>query len=505
MQTKWSNWPREITEYLQKWILDLRSPAFLLTNRDGRIVGKGGDLARYGLENVTEGESVMHQAYFLEGLLPLEGSNFVLSQVETADGTFADIHLFHIREDDCIVLLDCSQEVAKRAEIEQALRQAEERLRQAEKMEALGRLAGGIAHDFNNLLTVILGYAQVLSESLTEEKTLAAAREIVQAANRSAIMTRQLLGFGRRQLRRVQTLDLNAIISQLQDPLRRLIGEDIDFTVNLGASPGFVEADRGQIEQVLVNLVVNARDAMPRGGSLRIGTGNVRVDSPYGEGHGIPYGSYVSLTVIDTGCGMDAETKARAFEPFFTSKESGHGTGLGLSIVYGIVTQSGGEIILTSEVGLGTHFEILLPAVDLAPSSAHDTSQESPAPGTETILVVEDEEAVRKLLCSILRRLGYSVLESSDAFTALELSRLHPASIDLLVTDLVMPQMNGPDLAARILAAQPAARVLYVSGYAKESFAKRGIELLGNALLTKPFTPTLLARRVREVLDSPRI
>jgi CheY-like chemotaxis protein len=257
------------------------------------------------------------------------------------------------------------------------------------------------------------------------------------------------------------------------------------------------------MDQVLVNLAVNARDAMPRGGRLTIRTANVHVDRPYAEGRTITYGSYVSLSVADNGCGMDAETRVRAFEPFFTSKELGRGTGLGLSIVYGIVTQSGGEIFLESEVGHGTRCEILLPAVDGRPAAALESSGESPATGTETILVVEDEDAVRKLLCSILTRLGYSVVECPGASTALDLSRLHGTSIDLLVTDLVMPEMNGLDLAERILTAHPETRVLYVSGYAGESFAKRGIALSSDAVLPKPFTPGLLASKVRDALDRP--
>jgi two-component system cell cycle sensor histidine kinase/response regulator CckA len=502
-RAKSRSWPPEVAEYLQDWILEPRSPAFLVSDPEGKVAAKGGDLSRYGLDNLREGDDVTEQAYFLEGYLPLDSPISLLSQVETASGRFADIHLFQIPDGDCIVLLDCSQEVAERAHIEQALRQTEEHLRQAEKMEALGRLAGGVAHDFNNLLTVILGYGQLLSDSLTDEKLRSAAREIVKAANRAASMTRQLLSFSRRQPRHVEILDLNDVVCQFQDPLRRLIGEDIELTVDLAPSLGFVEADRGQIEQVLINLTVNARDAMPKGGPLKIRTANVRIDAPGVKSRTIPFGPYVSMSVSDQGCGMDAETRARAFEPFFTSKESGRGTGFGLSIVYGIVIQSGGEIILNSEVGQGTDIEILLPAVDRTPAATHATSEDAPARGTGTVLVVEDDGAVRKLLCSILTQLGYSVLETADASTALELSRCHPARIDLLVTDIVMPQRNGPDLAADIVAAHPETRVLYVSGYAEESLVLRGIALSGNAVLTKPFTPGLLANRVREALNGP--
>jgi CheY-like chemotaxis protein len=360
-----------------------------------------------------------------------------------------------------------------------------------------------VAHDFNNLLTVILGYGHVLMERLTEPDSRSAATEIVQAANRAATMTRQLLSFSRRQTRSVEVIDVNAVISQLREPLSRLIGEDIHFTAELDPSLGCVEADRGQLEQVLVNLVANARDAMPKGGPLRILTSNVRVEGPYRKDHPIPYGSYISISVIDKGCGMDADTKARAFEPFYTSKEPGRGTGLGLAIVYGIVTQSGGEIVIESEVGQGTRIEVLLRAVDQPPSTVHGPSEDFLPRGTETILVVEDDATVRKLLCSILRQLGYIVFDSAEASAALEWCAQHSAGIDLLVTDLVLPQMNGPDLATRIVAAHPGVRVLFVSGYANESFAQRGITLPANAVLTKPFTPSLLANRVRAVLNGP--
>jgi signal transduction histidine kinase len=501
-RARWSSWPREVAEYLQNWILEHRAPAFLIA-RAGLVVSKGGELARYGLADVREGDPVTGHAYFLEGLLPLDGARSVLTRVETSGGTFADIHLFPVRDGDCVVLLDGSREVIELAETEQALRQAEEHLRQAEKMEALGRLAGGVAHDFNNLLTVILGYAHVLAEKITQEPLQGAARQIIQSANRAAAMTRQLLSFSRRQPRHVETLDLNAVISQLQDPLRRLIGEDIDFIVDLEPALACVEADRGQIEQVLINLAVNARDAMPKGGNLRICTANARIDASSAEGHSLPYGDYARVSVSDDGCGMDAETRARAFEPFFTSKGPGRGTGLGLSIVYGIVIQSGGEILLESEPGHGTHFDIFLPAVNRAPSQASGCLSESPTRGAETILVVEDEDAVRQLLCSILTGLGYSVLESADATAALELSKRHSSVIDLLVTDLVMPQMNGLDLAGRIVTEHPETKVLFVSGYAGESFGNRGITVTGSHLLSKPFTPGLLARRVREALDRP--
>jgi signal transduction histidine kinase/ActR/RegA family two-component response regulator len=484
-------------------MLEFRSPAFVVTNREGRVVDKGGDLSRYGLEDLRAGEGAAERAYFFEGLLPLDGASSVLSRVETLAGAFADIYLFPVEDGDCALLLDASAEVAERAQIEQALRATQEHLRQAEKMEALGQLAGGIAHDLNNLLTVILGYSEMLSGMLTVDRARSAAREITQAAERAAALTKHLLSFSRRQIRRLETLDLNTVVSELQPMLRRLIGEDIVLTAILDSPLASVEADRGQIEQILVNLAANARDAMPRGGRLVIRTRNVFVDEAYIARHvgtRLRHGSHVSLSVGDSGCGMDAETRARVFEPFFTSKEPGRGTGLGLSIVYGIVTQSGGEIVLTSEVGKGSQFEILLPAVDKAPAAKCAAADQRPARGTETVLVVDDDAAVRNLIREVLTELGYFVLESAEPSAAVALCERYSAGIDLLVTDFIMPQMNGRELAARVVAAHPETRVLYVSGYAKDSFAKRGIELPGGVFLDKPFTPKLLADRVREAL-----
>ena len=498
--------PHEVTEYLQKWILELRSPAFFFTDPAGRVISRGGDLSRYGLRKLRKGDLASEKAYFLEGLLPLDSRNSMLSRVETCGGAFADVHLFPATDADCTLLLDATEEVAERAGVEQVLRQTEEHLRQAEKMESLGRLAGGIAHDFNNLLTVILGYGNLLANSLPDERTRSQAQEIVQVANRAAAMTQQLLSFGRRQARKIEVLDLNAIIAGLEGAFRRLIEEDIVLTVNLQPCLPFIEADRGQMEQVLVNLVVNARDAMPNGGALEIRTANVEVDEAYTINHvGTPlhHGPHASLSVSDSGCGMDAETKARAFEPFFTSKRSNQGTGLGLSIVYGIVAQSGGEIILTSELEKGTRFEILLPAVERVPSAAGAETDRSPARGSETVLVVEDEAAVRKMISQVLTQLGYTVLEATDALNALEMCEQYPAKINLLVTDLIMPQMNGRELAARIAVNHPETHVLYVSGYTKESFDVRGIAMREGVFLMKPFTPGRLAERVREALCQP--
>ena len=499
-----SKWPREVVEYLQKWVVSMRSPGFLITDPQVRLVSTGGDLARFGLGDLCRGESPLGQAYFLEGLLPIDGSLSVLFRVETAAGVFADIHLFRATEGDCVLLLDATSEVAQRAQIEQALRQTEEQLRQSEKMQALGRLVGGVAHDFNNLLTIILGYSHALMDAPLDNKYHNAACGIKGAAERAAQMTGHLLSFSRRQTRDGEVLDLNALISRLHPLLRRLIREDIVFNVRGDSALACVKADSGQIEQVLMNLVTNARDAMPRGGVLEVSTANVEIDEEYLSAHPqtqLRPGPHVQLSVQDTGRGMDAETMARAFEPFFTSKEAGQGTGLGLAIVYGIVYQSNGDIILTSRVGRGTSVEVLLPAVERLPSPGRGGGEERIARGSETILLVEDEDSVRQLVREFLTELGYNVLDSAEPEAALALCDRHRGRIDLLMTDFIMPKMNGSELAERIAATHPEAHVLYMSGYAPESPYNRGLDLNNCVFLSKPFTPGTLADRVRQALS----
>lgn len=496
-------WPRAVVEYLQKWVLSTRSPAFLVTDSQVRLVSSGGDLAHFGLGDLLRGESPLTQAYFLEGLLPIDGSPAVLCQVETISGTFADIHLFPIPEGDCILLLDSSNEVTERSQIEEALRETEEQLRQSEKMEALGRLVGGVAHDFNNILTVILGYSHVLIDSPIETKYRTAAIEIKGAAEKAAQMTQHLLSFSRRQARRLEVLDLNALISRLQSLLRRLIREDIVLNIKSEPVLPFVEADAGQMEQVLMNLVTNARDAMPEGGVLEVGTAKFEVDDDYFSSHPnsrLRTGPHVQLWVQDTGSGMNAETIARAFEPYFTSKAPGRGTGLGLAIVYGVICQSCGDIVLTSRVGAGTRVEILLPAVEKPPAEVEGPEDDRLQRGSETVLLVEDERAVLQLVREFLTGLGYTVLESAEPEAALALSSRHRGRIDLLMTDFIMPQMNGGELAARVLAIHPETQVLYMSGYAQESHLRQHADLKQCLFLSKPFTPRLLADRVREAL-----
>jgi nitrogen-specific signal transduction histidine kinase/CheY-like chemotaxis protein len=381
----------------------------------------------------------------------------------------------------------------------------EQQLRQAQKMEAVGRLAGGVAHDFNNLLTIISGYSELLLEHPGEVEPLRGyVNEIRNASGRAASLTRQLLAFSRQQVLAPRVLDLNAVVANVEKMLKRLIGEDIDLVTVLGESLWPVKADPGQLEQVLLNLAVNARDAMPKGGMLTIETANVEMDKSYAQRHfPLSPGPYVLLAFSDTGIGMDAETQARLFEPFFTTKEMGKGTGLGLATVYGIVKQSGGYIWVYSKVGKGTTFKIYLPRSDEVAESEPRRNGVKAQSGTETLLLVEDEEAVRALVRSALKEKGYRVLEASGGEEALKLSEQYGGPIDLLVTDVVMPQMSGPELADRLANSHPQIKVLYISGYTDYAGLHHGALDLGAAFLQKPFSPEALARKVREVLGGP--
>jgi PAS domain S-box-containing protein len=386
--------------------------------------------------------------------------------------------------------------------------QLEEQLRQSQKLEAVGQLAGGVAHDFNNLLTVITGYSDLTLRRLDNKSPFRSSlEEIKKAGERAASLTRQLLAFSRKQVLQPKVLKLNAIVADIDKMLRRLIGEDIDALTLLEPSLGQVKADPGQIEQVILNLAVNARDAMPQGGKLTIETANVYLDDQYARGHTtIQPGRYVMLSVSDTGCGIDAETQARMFEPFFTTKEQGKGTGLGLSTVYGIVKQSGGHLWVYSEVGKGTTFKIYLPRVDevIESDEARDTLAELPQ-GRETVLLTEDEEQVRQMIRMILEMSGYCVLEASDGEEALAIYKQHEGEIDLVMTDVVMPQMSGRELAQSLEVLHPGIKVLYMSGYTDDAIVRHGLLDQEIAFLQKPFTPDVLIRKVREVLDVPHV
>lgn len=392
-------------------------------------------------------------------------------------------------------------EVARRRRAEESLRECEERFRQSQKMESVGRLAAGVAHDFNNLLVVILGNSDFLLEKLESDDSISLrVKEIRKAGQWAAALTRQLLAFSRKRILNPEVIELDRVVADMNRILKRLIGEDVDLLTALQAPEGRIEADPGQIEQAIMNLVINARDAMPSGGKLTIETRNVSLDEGYTSTHpGARPGHYVMLSVSDTGCGMDEETKRKVFEPFFTTKEPGQGTGLGLSTVYGIVKQAGGNIWVYSEVGKGSTFTIYLPRVMQMEEMA--LSQREAARGTETILVVEDEQMVREIIIEILATHGYGVIEARTGAEAFQASERHEGEIDLLITDVVMPGMSGREVAEKFLQASQQTRVLYISGYTESTIVHRGVLTSGTPFLQKPFTADALLRKVRKVLD----
>jgi signal transduction histidine kinase/CheY-like chemotaxis protein len=377
---------------------------------------------------------------------------------------------------------------------------------QSQKLEGIGQLAGGIAHDFNNLLTAISGYSDLLWDALPQDQSIRSdLQEIQKAVTRASDLTRQLLAFARKQIIEPRILNVNDLIGDMDKLLRRVIGEDIDLVSCLEPNLGCVKADPSQIQQVILNLAINARDAMPNGGKLTLETRNIRLDTAYALGHqSVVEGLYVLLAVSDTGVGMPADVQAHAFEPFFTTKVQGKGTGLGLATCYGIVKQHGGNIWLYSEIGQGTTFKIYLPYVDqpAAKAPAQSASQALPA-GTETVLVVEDEPAVRALITRVLRAQGYRVLEAGNGVEAIRVAEAcAPAEIDLLLTDLVMPQLGGQAAAAQISVRHSIMKVLFISGYTDSAIVHHGRLGEGVAFLHKPFTPVALTRKVREVLDA---
>jgi nitrogen-specific signal transduction histidine kinase/CheY-like chemotaxis protein len=385
-------------------------------------------------------------------------------------------------------------------------KQLTEQLLQSQKLEAVGRLAGGIAHDFNNFLTAIIGYADLsLRRMLPDDPLRRNLSEIKRASDRAASLTRQLLAFSRKQVMQPKVIDLNSVITEIEKMLRRMIGEDVELRTVLQSELGSVKADPGQIEQVIMNLALNARDAMPTGGKLTIETADTYLDEAYARQHVmVEPGSYVMLAVSDTGTGMDALTREHIFEPFFTTKEVGKGTGLGLSTVYGIVKQSGGNIWVYSEIGSGTAFKIYLPRV---PDNAEEykrlpTLRDLPT-GTETILIVEDEEMVRKLARSVLETSGYKVIEAACGADARVIGERNDEEIHLLLTDVVMPELSGREVANLLLTRHPEMRILYMSGYADDAIIRHGVLDEGTNFIQKPFSPHALALKVREVLDAP--
>ncbi|HLK69968.1 MAG TPA: PAS domain S-box protein [Bryobacteraceae bacterium] len=381
----------------------------------------------------------------------------------------------------------------------------EEQLLHAQKMEAVGRLAGGVAHDFNNMLTVISGYNRMILDELSPLDPLRGnAEEILKAADRAAALTNQLLTFSRRQIMRPSVLNVNAALNGTQKMLRRLIGEDVQLELKPAREVGNIRADPGHIEQAIVNLAVNARDAMPNGGRITIETADVNLDESYARTHaGVQPGDFVMIAVSDTGHGMDAETRRRIFEPFFTTKERGKGTGLGLATVYGMVKQSGGDIWVYSELGKGSTFKLYFPRVaDSIPESGGREVDQNKAVGNETILLVEDEDAVRDLTHKMLRHLGYTVLPAPGGAEAIEISRSYSGKIALLVTDVVMPNMSGRQLADVLTAARPGIKVLYLSGYTENTVVHHGVLEPGVDFLPKPFSREVLGHKIREILSA---
>jgi two-component system cell cycle sensor histidine kinase/response regulator CckA len=404
-----------------------------------------------------------------------------LSSIETEEGSFA-----------IAFVSDISQR-----------KLLEEQLLHAQKMEAVGRLAGGVAHDFNNMLTVISGYNRMILDELSPLDPLRGdAEEILKAADRAAALTNQLLAFSRRQIMRPCILNVNDALASTQKMLRRLIGEDIELDLKPAREIGNIRADPAHIEQAIVNLAVNARDAMPTGGRITIESANVRLDRTYTRTHsGVQPGEFVMIAVSDTGHGMDAETRRRIFEPFFTTKERGKGTGLGLATVYGMVKQSGGDIWVYSEIGKGSTFKLYFPKVPDPISESVGGDAELPgAPGSETILLVEDEKAVRELTLKMLEHMGYTVLPAAGGAEAVEVSRSFPGHIALLLTDVVMPLMSGRQLADALVGTRPAMKVLYLSGYTENTVVHHGVLDPGVNFLPKPFSREVLGSKIRQIL-----
>jgi len=430
-----------------------------------------------------------------------DGSPIVVS-VSTAPLRSPDGAIYGIMS----ILMDVTERKAAE-ETRERLKIVEEQLRQSQEMEAVGRLAGGVAHDFNNLLTAISGYSDLLLHRLPDYSTLRRdVEEIRKAGDRAATLTRQLLAFSRRQVLQPKVLDLNTVVTKMGQMLRRLIGEDIELSIDLSPSLSLVKADPGQIEQVILNLVIKARDAMPDGGRITIATTDADLSSSYAAVHPeVVPGPHVLLSVADTGQGMSDETQTHLFEPFFTTKESGKGTGLGLSTVYGIVQQSGWHLRVNSAADRGSTFLIYLPRVEPPEDGVQGADRPLlpyPSPGTETVLLADDEEVVRRFAREILSGNGYKVLEAWSGREALLLSEAYRGEIHLLLTDVVMPKMSGRELTERIRPLRPDLRILYMSGYTDDASLRHGVLEDGIPFLQKPFTPEGLARKVREVLDS---
>ncbi len=505
---------REVEERY-RWVTENIMDAVFLVDMDGRIVFANTRL--FALTGYTEAELVGRPVFTL---MTPEGAGQAQSRLEAARqgqdvAPYFETEL--IRKDGSQISIEANfSRVMKDGRVVARLgvvrdvtdrKLLEDQLRQAQKMEAVGQLSGGIAHDFNNLLTVIAGRGHLLLAGMPPGDPGRRNVELIQqTAERAAVMTRQLLAFSRKQILTPKVLDLSTIVTGIQPILQRLIGENIDLVVEPSATPAWAKVDPGQVEQVIMNLAVNARDAMPEGGRLTFRTAHVTIDEAYARSHmGVEAGPTVLLEVSDTGTGMTAEVQSHIFEPFFTTKPVGRGTGLGLATVYGIVKQSGGHIDVSSEPGRGSTFQIYLPLAEEAESEAlAETPASRHAGGSETVLLVEDEEDVRELAREILTLMGYTVLTASEPAEALRISLEHTGVIDLLVTDVVMPGMSGRQLADRLTAERPGLKVMFMSGYTDNAIVHHGVLEPGTAFVQKPFTPESLTRKVRDVLDAAR-
>jgi PAS domain S-box-containing protein len=494
-------------------LFDLKGRVLFASPASRTILGYGAsELVGRRFADLVHPDDVEGAAEVIGAAVAGEGSRAYTARIRHRSGHWVSLEgipaAIHDEAGAPQMVLGVARDVTERLAAEEERRSLEDQLRQAQKMEAVGRLAGGIAHDFNNLLTAIGGYGQLALASLSgdEPRVRRQLEELLRAADRAAALTRQLLAFSRKQVLQPRVLDLNAVVGEVESMLARVIGADVELVTALDADLGRTHADPSQIEQVVVNLAVNARDAMPHGGRLLIETANAEFGDDFTARHvGSRPGSYVSLTVADTGRGMDAETVSRVFEPFFTTKELGAGTGLGLSSVYGIVKQSNGYVAVDSEPGRGTVITVYLPRV---PAIADVEAGARPRPvqadargGSETVLVVEDEEIVRSLVREMLEGLGYAVLDARDGEEALAVIERETPGIDLVISDLVMPRVSGQELARRVAELRPDTAVLLISGYAGDTTAADGPLEPGAAFLEKPFTGRELAEKVRGLLD----